>query len=479
MISKDEAKDEAMALKDNAEVIRKWLDVHEWRFDERTFAGERVVFKTSIAAESNIFKGYDISIICRENDVQSLFYPPIKATPKHFAPVAEYLMRLNYRFRIGKWTLDYADGEIRFEVVKDGKMLESDAEEAIDDLILFPEYVCDGFAEGIVQIITGAKTPELAYAEADARDDMPDLDTDDSADDGCQDEPYVDEASIDAMLASEDDTLVTQLNSEGNNDRNKEDAETCPAPGGAPANALPKGYSLEGLNVDGKIPLDEIVGAIRRFRKEKCEDVDAPRLNILLSGAPGSGKTAFAHYLANEVGAKLMTLRASEMLGRFVGDTEKRIDKAFSDAKKRGAILFIDEADSVLINRRHAEHSWEVSQTNQLLQCMESFEGILIAATNFVENLDEAVMRRFTYKLKLSYLTDEGKQLFFARYFDTPLTEDEKRRLCRIDNLTPGDFRTTKESLYYLVDKQTNDARLQALEAESQSKGTPRSKIGF
>lgn len=479
MLLIDRHKEEAMALKENSEVMRKWLHDHEWRFDERTFAGDRIVFKTSIAAESSIFKGYDVSIICRENDVQSLFYPPIKATPRHFAPVTEYLMRLNYRFRIGKWTLDFSDGEIRFEVVKDGKMLESDAEEAIDDLILFPEYVCDGFSEGIAQIITGAKTPEQAYAEADARDEVPDPDPDDLANNGWQNEPYVDESGMDAMSASVDDTQVAQLDSEGKNDRSKEDAETRTSPGGAPANALPKGYSLDGLNVEGKIPLDEIVGAIRRFRKERCEDVDAPRLNILLSGAPGSGKTAFAHYLANEVGAKLMTLRASEMLSRFVGDTEKRIDKAFADAKKQGAILFLDEADSVFINRRHAEHSWEVSQTNQLLQCMESFEGILIAATNLEENLDEAVMRRFTYKLKLSYLTDEGKQIFFARYFDTPLTEDEKWRLCRIDNLTPGDFRTTKESLYYLVGKQTNDARLQALEAEVRAKGKMRAKIGF
>ena len=213
-------------------------------------------------------------------------------------------------------------------------MLESDAEEAIDDLILFPEYVCDGFAEGIVQIITGAKTPELAYAEADARDDMPDSDTDDSADNGCQDEPCVDEVGMDAMLASEDATGETQLHSEEKNDRSKDDAKTLTSPEGIPANVLPKGYSLDGLNVEGNIPLDEIVGAIRRFRKERCEDVDAPRLNILLSGAPGSGKTAFAHYLANEVGAKLMTLRASEILSRFVGDTEKRIDKAFADARR-------------------------------------------------------------------------------------------------------------------------------------------------
>lgn len=88
-------------------------------------------------------------------------------------------------------------------------------------------------------------------------------------------------------------------------------------------------------------------------------------------------------------------------------------------------------------------------------------------------------MRRFTYKIKLDYLTDEGKDIFFRRYFKTRLTAAEKMRLQAIDRLTPGDFRTVREELFYLAGKQTNEDRLAALEAESALKGQASSKIGF
>lgn len=467
-----------MAIKEScSDAIRKWLVDHEWHFDERKRDDGCIVFKTSVAA-ANIFKGYDVSVLCHEEDVQSLFYPPFKAPPKHYASVAEYLMRVNGRFRFGRWTLDYEDGEVCFEVIKDRERVESDPADAMSELIGFAEYVCDGFAEGIMQVITGAKTPEEAYTEADARDNIPEPDDepdDDDSDDQFSGADAGDEAG--AMSDGEKIRELVRLDMEENLSKEKGKNRSVQKP--IPANALPKGYSIEGLTVEGDVSLVEILGAIRRFRMERCADIDAPRLNILLSGVPGSGKTAFARYIANEVGAELMTLKASDVLRPHVGETEALIDKAFSDAKKHGAILFLDEIDSVLVNRRHAEHSWEVAQTSQLLQSMEAFEGIVIAATNLVENLDEAVMRRFTYKLRLSYLTDEGKQIFFSRYFGTPLTDAQLKKLNSIDRLTPGDFRTVKEGLYYLADKQNNEARLDALAAEAAAKGQGRNRIGF
>ena len=197
----------------------------------------------------------------------------------------------------------------------------------------------------------------------------------------------------------------------------------------------------------------------------------------IITGIPG--KTAFAKYLANEVGAQLRMVRASDILSCFVGGTERRISHVFAEAKRKHEILFLDEIDGLLLDRRGAEHSWERTQTNMLLQELETFSGVMIGATNLVEHLDAAVMRRFTYKLRLSYLTDEGKALFFKRYFNAPLTAEQQRRLNTIDRLTPGDFRTVKESLYYLADKQNNDARLDALECESAAKGPSWAKIGF
>ena len=246
-----------------------------------------------------------------------------------------------------------------------------------------------------------------------------------------------------------------------------------------PMPGLPLNYSLEGLNCEGQLPPAKVVSAIRKFRSRKCVEIDAPRMSFLLSGVPGTGKTAFARYVAHQVGMRMITAQASDILSCYHGETERRIARAFAEARKLDAILFLDEIDGLLPDRRFASQSFEITQTNQLLQSMESFEGVLIGATNLVENLDEAVMRRFTYKLKLSYLTDLGKSIFFQRYFKTPLTEAQKQRLDALDRLTPGDFRTVKEGLYYLEDKQNNDARIDALEAECAAKGLVRARIGF
>ena len=108
---------------------------------------------------------------------------------------------------------------------------------------------------------------------------------------------------------------------------------------------------------------------------------------------------------------------------------------------------------------------------NEILHQMEHFKGIMIGATNFRDNLDPAVLRRFTYKLEFGYLEPCGKSIFFDRAFKTPLTESEKIRLDGIPNLTPGDFRTVSQSLFYLDDAADNNTRLAALEKESAMKG--------
>lgn len=240
-------------------------------------------------------------------------------------------------------------------------------------------------------------------------------------------------------------------------------------------------YSLAGLNVKGKYPLSKIIEAVKRFRDgSRRPDVDKPRLNILIYGAPGSGKTAFVNHLVQEVGAPIHIVKASELMSKWIGETEQNIAKEFKKAKSDNAILFLDEIDSFLQDRKTAEKSWEVVSVNELLQQMESFGGVVIGATNFKENLDPAVMRRFTFKIELDYLTDDGKRIFFERYFKTPLTLSQQQRLDLIDKLTPGDFRTVKEELFYLVDEETNDIRLEALEEESRMKQRDvRRKIGF
>lgn len=257
-----------------------------------------------------------------------------------------------------------------------------------------------------------------------------------------------------------------------------------------------RGYILDGLNIKSSTGLESIIGACSKHLErlggesddDKADDgVDAPRMNILLSGPAGCGKTEFVKFLGEKLGRKVRALSVSDLVSKYVGETEANIRSAFECAEDMGEILFLDEVDSFLRSRGDARHSWEVTQVNEILQRMENFKGVLVCATNFTASLDQAVLRRFTFKVEFGYLTDEGKRLFFERSFKTALTEDEARELDKIKMLAPGDFRTVRQRLYY-TGEAGNAVRLAALRDEASAKlklapvgdaETPRKAVGF
>jgi len=252
------------------------------------------------------------------------------------------------------------------------------------------------------------------------------------------------------------------------------------------------GYSLEGLNVKGNLSPARILEAVGRFRQQQADvgrppAADAPRMNVLLSGPPGTGKTEFVKYMGTALDCRVLTRMGSDMLDKYVGGTEKNIRRAFREAESERAILLIDEADGMFQSREMAVRSWEVTQVNELLAAMENFNGVLICATNFSDNLDAATIRRFTFKLEFDYLDATGKRLFYQRMLGdlcaSPLTSLQQRRLAEIDQITPGDFRTVRQAWYYLDAKNlTHDKLLESLEQESLAKrqrGSSCRRIGF
>src|SRR5207237_682577 len=116
---------------------------------------------------------------------------------------------------------------------------------------------------------------------------------------------------------------------------------------------------------------------------------------LCLYGPPGTGKTAYARWLADRIGMPLSVKRASDLMSKWVGESEKNLASAFKQAELAGAVLLIDEVDSFLQDRRGASHGWEVSQVNEMLTQMESFSGLLVASTNLMRGLDQAALRRF------------------------------------------------------------------------------------
>ena len=243
-------------------------------------------------------------------------------------------------------------------------------------------------------------------------------------------------------------------------------------------NEVARDYSLKGLNIKMGPSLDRIIEACKNFCKKikKAELApDSPRMNILLAGAPGTGKTEFVKYLAKKLDKKLTIKMANDLLDCFVGETEKRIANAFEEAFQEKSILFIDEGDAMLGSRSKATHSWEVTMVTTLLNQMENFQGIFVMATNFAQHLDTAALRRFTYKLQFDYLDEEGKELFYKRSFAhlklPPMNELERAALARIEKLTPGDFRTVRQQFYYLGDSKVSHREiLDVLQAESNTK---------
>jgi hypothetical protein len=164
---------------------------------------------------------------------------------------------------------------------------------------------------------------------------------------------------------------------------------------------------------------------------------DAPRaVSLLLSGPPGSGKSAWVRYLAARMGLPILQKRASDLLDPFLGGTEQNIAEAFVEARETGAFLVFDEADSLLLDRTNASRSWEITQVNEMLTWMEHHPMPFACTTNLMDLLDRACLRRFLVKTKFRWLTSKQARLAFVKFFgmDAPAGLDE------LSMLTPADF---------------------------------------
>ncbi|MGO8998975.1 MAG: AAA family ATPase [Polyangiaceae bacterium] len=160
---------------------------------------------------------------------------------------------------------------------------------------------------------------------------------------------------------------------------------------------------------------------------------------ICLHGPPGTGKTAYVQHVAECVGRPLHSVRGSDVLGMYVGETEQKLARAFRKAASEKAILFLDEVDGLLQERAGAMRSWEVTQVNELLVQVESFAGLLFCATNLVERLDAASLRRFGLKIRFDPLRmEQAVELLTA--IAGPVDDTTRERLDRMSGLTAGDF---------------------------------------
>ncbi len=143
-------------------------------------------------------------------------------------------------------------------------------------------------------------------------------------------------------------------------------------------------------------------------------------VSMVFSGAPGTGKTMSAGIVANTLGTVLYRVDLASVVSKYIGETEKNLYTVFETAKKGCGVLFFDEAD-VLFGKRtkmkdsHDRHSnMEVAY---LLQKMEEYEGIVILATNYIQNLDEAFRRRINFFIEFPFPDEECRRRLWEKAF--------------------------------------------------------------
>ena len=190
-------------------------------------------------------------------------------------------------------------------------------------------------------------------------------------------------------------------------------------------------YDIRSVNAIGA-DLEQLLGNLRRH----------PHARLLLWGKPGTGKSRYATYLAEQLGLPALLQRASDIVGPYVGETEQRIAAMFRRAQSEGAVLILDEADSFLGSRVGASQRYEVSAVNEMLVAIENFPGIFVATTNLLDRLDEACLRRFDLRIRFDYLT-RAQVVALLRETCRGLGIDAceaESVAAELERMTPGDF---------------------------------------
>ena len=198
-------------------------------------------------------------------------------------------------------------------------------------------------------------------------------------------------------------------------------------------------------------------------------------LSFCLSGSPGTGKSAYARYLADRLDTEILEKRFSDLSSMYLGESEKAIAAAFEEAADLRAFLILDEADSLLRDRSAAHHSWEITQVNEMLTSIERHAYPFALTTNAPDILDPALARRVLFKVRFLAMTREQVAAAFRVAFgaEAPVS------VLKPSGLTPGDFATVARKAAAIGEREPR--RLAKwLDDEALAKpGAGRRKIGF
>lgn len=203
------------------------------------------------------------------------------------------------------------------------------------------------------------------------------------------------------------------------------------------AQRIPPGFTWDDIILpeETKERLLEFL-AIARNKKKVYEDWGFGRkmpygrgISALFYGPPGTGKTMAASVIASELGVQMLRIDLSQVVNKFVGETEKNIGRVFDEACDTQALLLFDEADALFTRRTEVHTSidrYANLEVNYLLQRMEEYEGVTILTTNFKKAIDEAFERRIKIKVEFPFpdRNERAKLWQIMIPKEAPVTED-------------------------------------------------------
>jgi ATP-dependent 26S proteasome regulatory subunit len=231
------------------------------------------------------------------------------------------------------------------------------------------------------------------------------------------------------------------------------------------ARKVPARYSWEDivLPADQIALLQEIVSTVRG-RSTVLEEWGVGRklassrgVSILFAGPPGTGKTMSAQIIAAELGLDLYKIDLSTIISKYIGETEKNLERIFIEAESSNAILFFDEADALFGKRsevRDSHDRYANVEISYLLQRMEAYDGVTILATNLRSNLDEAFTRRLQFAVDFPFPEEADRFRIWQSLFppEVPRATDlDLPLLAQRFKLAGGNIRNIIVSAAYLA----------------------------
>jgi SpoVK/Ycf46/Vps4 family AAA+-type ATPase len=180
-------------------------------------------------------------------------------------------------------------------------------------------------------------------------------------------------------------------------------------------------------------------------------------VTALFAGPSGTGKTMAAEVIANELELDLYKIDLSTVVSKYVGETEKNLERIFTEAQSSNAILFFDEADALFGKRsevRDSHDRYANIEISYLLQRMEMYDGVAILATNLRANLDEAFTRRLHFIVDFPFPDEESRLRIWQTLFPEGVPRDEGidlELLARRFKLSGGNIHNVLVNAAYLA----------------------------